>query len=638
MKTLLLVLSLLACAALPCAYRAQQSPERGQGTRPPNRPANGPLVAGQYHALLIAVADYADPKINDLDYPLRDIARVKQVLTTDYSFTAANVTTLTNPTRERLVGELEQLAERLSADDHLLVFYAGHGYWDEARRQGYWLPSDARRASKTNWISNGELRDAIRAIKARHTLLISDACFSGSMFVTRDAFVRETALAEVDKLPSRTAMTSGALTTVPDRSVFVQYLIDRLEKNAAPYVFAQDLFTQLRQPVINNSKPQTDGSIATPRYGVIQETGDEGGDFIFLRKASLAVAVSTVDPTALELALWQSADRSNEVSEFEEYLRQYPSGRFAVSARNRIARLRAPGVTPLTPAGRTSITGVPLRAFNFETITTDVKGAIKTRRQGEAWGFTEDVNGLRLEMVELEGGTFLMGSPETEIDRKSDETQHLVTVSKFAIGKHEVTQAQWRIVKEMPLVEIVMSANPAGFRGEFKGDALPVQNVTWEEAIEFCARLKQKTGLNYRLPTEAEWEYAARGGTQTAFAFGETISPALVNYNGGYPYAGANKGENRKRTVVIGSLNIPNTFGLFDMHGNLFEICNDWYGNYVLGAQTNPTGPNTGEYRVHRGGSFNYLASNCRSAKRSWLKPTMRNPLTGFRVVIGSTL
>ncbi len=628
MKPLLLAIFLCASVALPCADWAQ---ERGQGTRPVNRS----LVAGQYHALLIGVADYADPKVNDLDYPLRDLARVKQVLTADYSFAAANVTTLTNPTRERLVGELEQLAERLSADDHLLVFYAGHGYWDEARRQGYWLPSDARRASKTNWISNGELRDAIRAVRARHTLLISDACFSGSMFVTRDAFVREAALAEVDKLPSRTAMTSGALTTVPDRSVFVQYLLDRLEKNAAPYVFAQDLFTQLRQPVINNSKPQTDGSLATPRYGVIQETGDEGGDFIFLRKTGLAVANATVDPAALELALWQSADRSNEISEFEEYLRQYPNGLFAVSARNRITKLRAlagtPSGTKPTSTGRISVTGVPLRAFNFETVIVDGLGEVKTRQQGVAFGFTEDINGVPLEMVELVGGTFTMGSPIIEKERGEDEVRHQVTVGGLMMGKYEITQAQWRAAAKLPKVKMDLPPDPANF----KGGTLPVENVSWEEAVEFCARLSRKTGRHYGLPTEAEWEYAARAGVQTPFAFGETITPVLVNYDGNYPYGGATIGERRRKTVLVGSLKVANAFGLYDLHGNVWEWCHDWYGPYIAQQQNNPTGPSSaGEGRVLRGGSWLVSGWYCRAALRGWNTPGGRSDSIGFRVAM----
>ncbi|NOT60537.1 MAG: SUMF1/EgtB/PvdO family nonheme iron enzyme [Acidobacteria bacterium] len=598
--------------------------QRGQGTGQPNRPPNGQLVAGQYHALLIGVADYADPRVNDLDYPLRDAERVKQVLTTHYSFASTNIVTLPNPSRERIIAELEALAERLSADDHLLVFYAGHGYWNEAIQQGYWLPSNAQRASRTNWISNGELRDLIRAIKARHTLLISDACFSGGLFVTREVFTREAALAEVDRLPSRTAMTSGALTTVPDRSVFMEYLIDRLEKNAAPYLFAQDLFTQLRQPVINNSKRQADGSLPTPRYGVIQETNDQGGDFIFLRKtlpvvaAPLPAPTPSLDPAALEFALWQSADRSNECSEFEEYLRQYPGGRFAVSARNRKARVCTPvpvNATPVSnpaPSARMSVAGVPLVAMNFTTANVNAQGQKINERQAQCWGFTDALPGnVPLEMVEVEGGEFMMGSNDGDGDEKPI---HRVRLKGFAMGKYEITQRQWRAVMG-GLPEAMNDLSAA-----FKGDDLPVVRVSWEDVQGFLKKL----GKGYRLPSEAEWEYAARAGTTTAFAFGPTISPAVVNYNGNYPHGQAVEGLYREHPVSAGSFP-ANAWGLFDMHGNVWEWCQDqWHDSYNNAPSDGRPWEDIsvpGSNRVYRGGGWNGGAVYCRSANRIGARP-----------------
>ncbi len=260
----------LVCLALwtasPLPSRAQS--QRGQGARPPQ--AAG---AGRYYALLIAVRNYRRPSVTTLDYPVADAQRVRQVLTADYNFDPQDVTLLRDPYRDAILGALEQLAEKLRADDHLLIFYAGHGYWDEQRRQGYWLPANAQQGRRADWISNSDLRDAIRAIPARHTLLVSDACFSGGIFVAREAFTRSAAIEELNRLPSRNAMTSGALTTVPDRSVFVQYLLKRLGENREPYLPASDLFSQLRTPVINNSPRQPDGSIPTPRYGVIQESG-----------------------------------------------------------------------------------------------------------------------------------------------------------------------------------------------------------------------------------------------------------------------------------------------------------------------------------------------------------------------------
>src|SRR5215475_5671835 len=251
----------------------------------------GPVTAaasangGRYHALLIAVQDYDHPSVNRLDYPVGDAQQVERELTSRYTFEPQNVTTLKNPDRRTILDALDQMTEKLKPEDNLLIFYAGHGQWDEQRKQGYWLPRDASRERRADWISNSDLRDAIRGIKARHILLISDACFAGGIFLAREAFgPASSAVAELDNLPSRTAMTSGALTTVPDRSVFVEYLLRRLKENTEERLPALELFNRLRLPVINNSPAQKDGSRPTPRYGTIFEVGDEGGDFIFVRR------------------------------------------------------------------------------------------------------------------------------------------------------------------------------------------------------------------------------------------------------------------------------------------------------------------------------------------------------------------
>ena len=244
-------------------------------------PANG----GRYHALLIAVQEYDHPSVNRLDYPVGDAQQVERELTTRYAFEPQNVTMLKNPDRRTILDALDQMTEKLKPEDNLLIFYAGHGQWDEQRKQGYWLPRDAIRERRADWISNSDLRDAIRGIKARHILLISDACFAGGIFLAREAFgSASSAVAELDNLPSRTAMTSGALTSVPDRSVFVEYLLRRLRENTEERLPALELFSRLRLSVINNTPMEKDGSRPTPRYGTIFEVGDEGGDFIFVRR------------------------------------------------------------------------------------------------------------------------------------------------------------------------------------------------------------------------------------------------------------------------------------------------------------------------------------------------------------------
>jgi len=252
-------------------------------------PIAGPVTAaapgGRYQALLIAVQEYDHPSVNRLDYPVGDAQQVERELTSRYNFEPQNVMTLKNPDRRTILDALDQMTEKLKPEDSLLIFYAGHGQWDEQRKQGYWLPRDAMRERRADWISNSDLRDAIRGIKAQHILLISDACFAGGIFLAREAFgPASSAVTELDNLPSRTAMTSGALTTVPDRSVFVEYLIKRLRENTEDLLPALELFSKLRLPVINNSPAQRDGSRPTPRYGTIFDVGDEGGDFIFVRR------------------------------------------------------------------------------------------------------------------------------------------------------------------------------------------------------------------------------------------------------------------------------------------------------------------------------------------------------------------
>jgi len=191
------------------------------------------------------------------------------------------VTFLKNPDRRSILRAFDELQRTLKQDDNLLIFYAGHGYWDENVRQGYWLPSNATANDKAEWLSNSDIRDYIRGIRTRHTLLISDACFSGGIFKTRDPFIKpDVSIQKAYEYPSRRAMTSGSLKSVPDESVFLKYLIRRLKENEQKYTYAQKIYVNMKDAVINNSP-----SHQTPLYGVISETGDEGeGDFVFIHK------------------------------------------------------------------------------------------------------------------------------------------------------------------------------------------------------------------------------------------------------------------------------------------------------------------------------------------------------------------
>ena len=213
---------------------------------------------------------------------------------------------------------------------------------------------------------------------------------------------------------------------------------------------------------------------------------------------------------------------------------------------------------------------------------------------------------VKLEMVLIPAGKFKMGSPESEKGRRGNETQHEVTLTKpFYMGKHEVTQEQW---------ESVMGNNPI----DTKGAKLPITRVSWEDCQEFIEKLNANTKGGYRLPSEAEWEYACRAGTSTVYSFGDSLTKSDANINGA-------------STKAVRSYK-PNAFGLYDMHGYVREWCEDWYSNYPAGAVTDPKGPAKGDRRVLRGGSFNCLVSSARSSSRGFYRPTSRLITDGFRL------
>ncbi|NER95649.1 MAG: SUMF1/EgtB/PvdO family nonheme iron enzyme [Symploca sp. SIO1B1] len=274
-----------------------------------------------------------------------------------------------------------------------------------------------------------------------------------------------------------------------------------------------------------------------------------------------------------------------------------------------------------------------LPVFDFDVVIVDAKGQKIDQSKGQASYFTEDLGkGVSLEMVVIPAGSFQMGSPETEEERsKSESPQHQVTVASFCLGKYPITQGQWQAVATLPQVNRKLDPNPSLFTGK----DLPVEQVSWYDAVEFCSRLSQKTGKKYRLPNEAEWEYACRANTTTPFHFGETITPELANYDGNYTYGSGTKGKYRQQTTPVGSFKVANSFGLYDMHGNVWEWCADhWHSNYQ-GAPTDGSAWLIDNYsqRMLRGGSWCYYPWVCRGAGRYCVGPDVRFYDFGFRVV-----
>jgi formylglycine-generating enzyme required for sulfatase activity len=252
--------------------------------------------------------------------------------------------------------------------------------------------------------------------------------------------------------------------------------------------------------------------------------------------------------------------------------------------------------------------------------------------------------GVKLEMVLIPAGKFTMGSPAKEEDRSNDEgPQHEVEITRpFYLGIYPVTQGQWKQV---------MGNNPSWFsaNGKGKGEVVgldtsdfPVETVSWNDAVAFCKKVSElpeekRAGRVYRLPTEAEWEYSCRGGAKSyqVFSFGNSLSSTQANFNGNFPYGGAAKGPYLGRTCKVGSYK-PNGFGLFDMHGNIWQWCADWYDAkyYSNSPRQDPRGPAEGSRRVERGGGWFNFGRGCRSAFRIWGGPGYRLNSLGVRLAL----
>ena len=287
-------------------------------------------------------------------------------------------------------------------------------------------------------------------------------------------------------------------------------------------------------------------------------------------------------------------------------------------------------------------------SISFDQIAVDRRGQTITRIRKEAQYRVEDLGGgVSLEMVSIPAGTFRMGTPEAEAEQmcdryrldcfRSETPQHQVFLSAFEMGKYPITQAQWRAIALREDLKVRIYLNPVP--SCFKGDNRPVEQVTWSEAIEFCRRLAKLTGKDYHLPSEAQWEYACRAGTNTPFNVGETLTSDLANYDASYVYAQQFQGNYRQQTTEVGQF-APNGFGLHDLHGNVWEWCeDDWQQNYVGAphdgkAWVNPDGSSA--LKVMRGGSWGNRSPLCRSAYRQSHDLKSPQKYIGLRVVVAN--
>lgn len=520
-------------------------------------------------------------------YTSFDVKSLKAILENKYGF---KVEILWDASQDQIVDKPEWYRNNLTGRDNFLIYFAGHG---KLRKDGgYWIGVDGTKQSRSKWLhyrTISELIDTDNDMKARHVLVIADSCYAGTIIRADEYDIAKRGEKETDqnwfmrmnKTPSRKALTSGGTEPVidqaggADHSIFARELIKRLKYNES-VLESSELHRMIKKDVDARAKRIVGDDAQAPEYAPIPGTKDLGGDFLFVPRG---IDVS-IEPSKVASAKGRGEYGIRRDTDFQS--------------------------------------NIP---------TDDSKnGKIVT-------------NHLGMTFVYIPPGTFTMGRPENEMGRQSDERQHQVTLTRgFYMQTTEVTQEQW---------QAVMGVNFSYFRK--CGDNCPVETVSWEDTQPFIAKLNQQEGkFQYRLPTEAEWEYAALAGSTTAFANGEILiagcghDPYLdamgwycgnsaVSYEGCFNLKEGG-GSNCAGPHPVGQKQ-PNALGLYDMHGNVWEWCSDWYYDFPFYHVTEPSRSNNGSKRVLRCGSWSIGARLCRSANRIGYDPGFRSRDFGFRLV-----
>jgi formylglycine-generating enzyme required for sulfatase activity/uncharacterized caspase-like protein len=617
-------------------------------------------------ALLIGVSEY-EPGLNPLPGAVKDVEAMQRVLAHPEmgGFAEENITVLKNPQRQAIEDAIYKLFDNRQKDDLLLFYFSGHGVKDESGK--LYLSTRATcknngRLFKPSAVSASTLHESINESKSRRQVVILDCCFSGA--IAKGMTVKDDGSVNVQEQlggKGRAILTSSTSTQYSfeqegsELSIYTQYLVEGIATGAADqdddgWISVDELHDYA------SSKVREAAPAMTPEFYPVQE-----GHKILLAKSPKD------DP---KLKYRKEVERRNN------------QGKFSIVARRLLNSLRLQ--LQLTPEDAAAIEAeVQQPGQEYQRKLEEYEEALVEAIQSEPTLSEITLNELRdyqqhlglrdedvapvedwlslspsiiinpdmnrhislaenldnekfLIMVSIPGGQFLMGSPENELERTADESpQHTVTIKPFFMGKWTVTQAQWRVVAGFPKVEIDLDPDPSKFKSAIR----PVENISWNDAIEFCARLSQKTGRDYRLPSEAEWEYACRAGTTTPFYFGETISTDLANYQGHSAYGSGSKGEYRGKTTYLNRFP-ANAFGLEAMHGNVWEWCQDnWHQNYY-GAPTDGSAwlEANDDYncRVNRGGAWDMGPESSRSAHRGSAAAGMRDSVLGFRVVMSS--
>ena len=517
-------------------------------------------------------------------------------------------------------------------NNRLLIYYAGHGHTqktiDESddREIGYIVPVDAPLPEKDalgflrKAVNLEKIRTFAKEIQAKHAIFLFDSCFSGKL-VSRSNIAVPAIVEESVTYPIRQFITAGSANQpVPDESIFRRAFVRALEGeadlNKDGYILGTELAAYLRDKVSNASR-----RTQTPQYGVIDDIALDRGDFVFTvtgknTNAAVDPDKSKIDDTPtvarsradIEREAWSYLKNSTDPQDFRDFLKEFPDGANAGNAKIKLEQAVWDAVKESKdktkvqiylkefPSGTNAfLARTRMKQLEAAVVTIPIKKPNNNFAGLKAGNIRK--NQMGMELVYIPAGDFMMGSLPSEKERSDDEgMQHKVTIREgFLIGKYEVTQTQY---------EQVMGNNPSLF---WNCPQCPVERVSWIDAKNFIQKLNEKNdGFNYSLPSEAEWEYAARAGTTTAFAFGENLSSIQANFDGNYPYGAVTMGQSLEKTTPVGSYK-GNSWGLYDMHGNVWEWCED---NYTWGYKNVPIdgSPNISKVfsvdQVMRGGSW----------------------------------
>jgi len=648
-------------------------PAKQRGIRIVAKSGQSLYLYKDYHALVVGVSDYN--KWPDLPNAVKDAKEVASTLR-GLGFT---VKTLLDPTSKQLKTAFSDIAFGIGSERNraVLFYFAGHGETlklADGTELGYIIPKDCPLKTRNpigfddKAISMKDIEVLALKVKSKHFLMLFDSCFSGSLFnLVRAAPVDIT---EKSAKPVRQFITAGGPgEQVPDRSIFKIVFLDGIkgyaDLNGDGYVTGSELGMHLQDKVVNYTRGGQH-----PQYGKINNPKLDKGDFIF-RLASSGAVVAEPGKTTISVECnvagarvlvdgreigWTPLidlplspgehqvrvvregydpyrkrvrlERGRSLTLYVDLSKARPrTGRLYVETEPEEARVRVLNIRPRFYQGieldpgryhlEISAKGyeperrwVQLAAGEDRYISIHLRQMSITAPAAEGAVFK---NSIGMKFVLIPPGTFTMGSPSDELGRRRDERQHRVTLSKpFYLQTTEVTQAQWREI---------MGNNPS----RFKAADHPVESVSWHDGQEYIKRLNEIEGTDkYRLPTETEWEYACRAGSTTRFCFGDDAQ-MLGEYAWYY--------NNSNGHAYLVRQKKPNAWGLYDMHGNVWEWCQDWHGPYPKGHVTDPKGPSSGKFRTFRGGCWgDFAREGCRSACRIGCDPGNRDDFIGFRV------